>query len=90
MAYAALAYPACLTRANGWKTTNLFFALYGELIEIIQPYENLYEEWLDLGRSINKSLLRSKVTISTNMTQDNLKCIQGMKRLSINAIQLGS
>ena len=53
MAYAALAYPACLTRANGWKTTNLFFALYGELIEIIQPYENLYEEWLDLGRSIN-------------------------------------
>ena len=48
VAYAILAYPTSLKRPEGWKNILIFFAIYGGVIELIQPLVNRHGEWVDL------------------------------------------
>ncbi len=47
IAYATLAFPTALRKPKRWRTIILCFALYGGLIELIQPHANRYGEWMD-------------------------------------------
>ena len=48
VAYAALAFPTALRKPRRWPLIIFGFALYGGLIEMIQPHVNRYGEWVDL------------------------------------------
>ena len=48
VAYAILAYPTSLKRPKGWQNILIFFAIYGGVIELIQPLVNRHGEWVDL------------------------------------------
>ncbi|WP_413745801.1 VanZ family protein [Synechococcus sp. MIT S9507] len=48
VAYAILAYPTSLKRPKGWQNILIFFAIYGGMIELIQPLVNRHGEWVDL------------------------------------------
>jgi VanZ family protein len=48
IAYAALVFPVALRQPNRWMWFVLFFIGYSGLLELIQPYVNRYEEWLDM------------------------------------------
>ena len=71
LAYAALAYPACLRKPTGWKAIILSFALYGGLIEIFQPYTNRHGEWLDFIANTTGLLIGCVLAFSTNKLQEN-------------------
>ena len=47
VAYAALAFPTALRKPRRWPLIIFGFALYGGLIEMIQPHVNRYGEWVD-------------------------------------------
>ena len=48
IAYAALVFPTALRKPNRWMLFVAFFIFYSGLIELLQPYVNRYEEWLDM------------------------------------------
>ena len=48
VAYAILAYPTSLRRPKGWQNILIFFAIYGGVIELIQPFVNRHGKWVDL------------------------------------------
>ena len=69
ISYAALAFPASLRRANGWKYMILFFACYSGLIEMIQPYVDRHGEWLDFIANVSGLLLGSILALWTRELQ---------------------
>ena len=47
MAYAVVAYPVALRSPARWWLIVVGVVLYGEMIELIQPFVNRYGEWMD-------------------------------------------
>lgn len=52
IAYSALVLPLMLKKPNYWMAIVLLFTLLSGVIELIQPYQNRYGEWLDLFANI--------------------------------------
>ena len=49
IAYAVLMFPTALRKPNKWILFGLLFIAYSGAIELLQPYVNRYEEWLDMA-----------------------------------------
>ncbi|WP_409439296.1 VanZ family protein [Psychromonas sp. GE-S-Ul-11] len=52
IAYSALVFPLMLKKPNYWIVVVLLFTLLSGAIELIQPYQNRYGEWMDLFANI--------------------------------------
>ncbi|RMG78952.1 MAG: VanZ family protein [Chloroflexi bacterium] len=52
IAYAALMFPAALTRPKHLWAIFLFYLAWSGAIELIQPYVNRYGEWMDLTANL--------------------------------------
>ncbi|MCG8543073.1 MAG: VanZ family protein [Alphaproteobacteria bacterium] len=47
ISYAALMFPAAYVRPPNWIIYVVFFALWGGVIEVLQPFVNRYGDWAD-------------------------------------------
>jgi len=65
VAYAILAYPTSLRRPKGWQNILIFFAIYGGVIELIQPFVNRHGEWVDLIANTMGLMVGCLITILT-------------------------
>jgi len=65
IAYGALIFPSALRRPKHWPYYAVFFLFYSGAIELIQPWVNLYGEWLDLlanGLGLLSGIILASVT----------------------------
>jgi len=53
VAYAALMFPAFMSKQKSKFVLMLVFALWSGAIELIQPFVNRYGEWFDLAANIS-------------------------------------
>ena len=65
VAYAILAYPTSLRRPKDWQNILIFFAIYGGVIELIQPFVNRHGEWVDLIANTMGLMVGCLITILT-------------------------
>jgi hypothetical protein len=49
IAYAALMLPTAVRKPKHWLLIALFFIAYSGVIELLQPFVNRHNEWLDLA-----------------------------------------
>jgi len=66
IAYSALVFPLMLKKPNYWFVIFILFALLSGVIELIQPYQNRYGEWLDLLANIGGLISGSLVAYIIN------------------------
>lgn len=66
IAYSALVFPLMLKKPNYWFVIFILFAFLSGAIELIQPYQNRYGEWLDLLANIGGLISGSLVAYIIN------------------------
>ena len=52
IAYAILMFPTALRKPNKWILFCLLFIAFSGVIELLQPYVNRSEEWLDFAANV--------------------------------------
>lgn len=57
IAYLFLMLPIALKKPKYWYLIIVFFAVWGGIIELIQPYVNRYGEWLDMLANVSGLIL---------------------------------
>ena len=66
IAYAALAFPTAIRKPKQWQAIIIIFALYGGLIELLQPHVNRYGEWMDCLANISGLLIGIMLAFSVH------------------------
>ena len=66
IAYSALIFPLMLKKPNYWFVIVILFTMLSGAIELIQPYQNRYGEWLDLLANIGGLTCGATLAYVTN------------------------